>query len=611
MSLQPIILLTFSNDQDAYLSSIAAEQKAIKQALLDYVDQNYLQIRDVQRVSTEEVFYLVNRYHNRIQILHYAGHADGQMLQLEKEIGIVQTANAKGVAGLLGTQTSLKLVFLNGCATRGQVKALLDQGVPAVIATSVKIEDNTAQEFATQFYSALGSGSSLREAFQKAKAFVETQGQAPAINAIEATRGIALEEVDNSSSFNWGLYWKAEQAEVLDWKIAKESALQVDFRTDAIDNTDRARLNNHLVDHTLKAIRDSEFVKDLARKINKERQAGDANRRPTDAEKKDVIIRSFPAPISVHLRSLFSERLGNKADRNHLTQLLTVYQNTVKLTAIILLSDLWDACSQQANKLERSAAEERQLRSFFDLNALSATTFDYFLLGDALLTLAARNQLSFFLEPLQVYQQGWLANTELAAVHDHFQHMQAALEGDIPSQHIEAYCLQSEQKLTQLLSSWHFLVHYKMAVVKNIEVQQIKNLPPTRYRHVMVELANNYNDIGQLDRKQYLDESTDMESVLMYKEQINENLNLSPFVLDENALLRADNYKVYLFSHSSQSNLCYHWIENEEDKLEIDEEQFAYIRKQFNKARQELLGEQIVETQTSTQAGEDDILSLL
>ena len=111
---QSVILLAFSNDQEKYLPDIVEEQKAIKSLLLDHADKNYLHVRDIQRASTEELFYLINRYHNQVVLLHYAGHADGEGLQLEKEIGIVQVANAKGIAGLLGTQQKLKLVF---CAT--------------------------------------------------------------------------------------------------------------------------------------------------------------------------------------------------------------------------------------------------------------------------------------------------------------------------------------------------------------------------------------------------------------------------------------------------------------------------------------------------------------
>jgi len=56
----------FSNNVGDYLPMIVQEQKAIKKTLLDFVDKNYLQLRDVQHASAEEVFYLINRSHQRV-----------------------------------------------------------------------------------------------------------------------------------------------------------------------------------------------------------------------------------------------------------------------------------------------------------------------------------------------------------------------------------------------------------------------------------------------------------------------------------------------------------------------------------------------------------------
>ncbi len=38
MTQHPVVLLTFSNNMDAYLPQIAAEQTGIKKALLDHAD---------------------------------------------------------------------------------------------------------------------------------------------------------------------------------------------------------------------------------------------------------------------------------------------------------------------------------------------------------------------------------------------------------------------------------------------------------------------------------------------------------------------------------------------------------------------------------------------
>jgi CHAT domain-containing protein len=107
----------------------------------------------------------------QVQIFHYGGHANGSALQLEQGAGNAQVASSTGLAQLLGQQTELKLVFLNGCATQGQVELLLKSGVKAVIATSVPINDMMAVEFAEQFYQSLTNQASIAHSFTTARAF--------------------------------------------------------------------------------------------------------------------------------------------------------------------------------------------------------------------------------------------------------------------------------------------------------------------------------------------------------------------------------------------------------------------------------------------------------
>lgn len=607
---QPVLLLTFSNDQDNYLSMIVAEQKAIKTALLDHVDKNYLELRDVQHASTEEIFYLVNRYHQRLHIFHYGGHADQGSLQLEREVGVVQIANVRGIAGLLGTQQQLKLVFLNGCATAGQVKTLLDSGVPAVIATRVKINDREAQQFSAQFYQALAAGSTIREAFRKAKAFIETARADIPIQEMASDRGIKLDKLDAGEAMPWGLYFRSEKEEVLDWKLPLESSLEVDFGSENWKNRWESPVNDLLVNDSLKAIRESEIVKDLARKIHKERKAGNPGRRPTDAEKKDALVRAYPAPISVHLRALFSSKLSATYNEARLAQTVHTYQRTVQFLAFILLSDLWDYHHRRANGLDLNEEERLQLRAFFDLNAFTVSTFDYFQLVTTLLEAGARNQIKFYVTGFHQEALGWSTNSQMQEINAFFQRMRSELEYDIPSRLIEGYGVEAEQRLSSILEAVHFLVHYKMAVVKHIEVKQMKHMPPIAYRHIIVELDNNYQDIGERDRQQELEAATDMESILLYRESLNESLNLSPFLLDENALIREYNSKLYHFAYRTEQGLYYQWIEHDEDTLEISERQYAPILQQFERARMDLLQEK-TKTRVATETDDDDILSVI
>src|SRR6185436_18385159 len=102
----------------------------------------------------------------------------------ESPAGAARVAHAGGLDRFLGEQRGLALVFLNGCSTQGQVQALLDAGVPSVIATSEPVKDAVATELSSRFYKALASGAPFRSAFTEATAAVQTwtgeiQGRLP------------------------------------------------------------------------------------------------------------------------------------------------------------------------------------------------------------------------------------------------------------------------------------------------------------------------------------------------------------------------------------------------------------------------------------------------
>jgi hypothetical protein len=88
-------------------------------------------------------------------------------LLFEDAAGNPTAAHASGLAGYLGQQRGLVLVFLNGCCTEPQVRRLRDAGVKAVVATTWAIEDTVAAEFAKTFYAEL-TARSLRDAFDTA-----------------------------------------------------------------------------------------------------------------------------------------------------------------------------------------------------------------------------------------------------------------------------------------------------------------------------------------------------------------------------------------------------------------------------------------------------------
>ncbi len=182
----PIALVLFSNDLDRFLPSVERERKLVEEALEAYNDTNRLKVITRSSVGVEEIFRLFNRYQGRIALFHFAGHAGGEGLQLNKDFSDNEIGNAGGLADLFRREVEngqLQLVFLNGCSTQPQLAGLQAAGVPSVISTRCPIEDQKALHLAKQFYRTLGGTdqadpfadpATIDQAFERAIAYLKT-----------------------------------------------------------------------------------------------------------------------------------------------------------------------------------------------------------------------------------------------------------------------------------------------------------------------------------------------------------------------------------------------------------------------------------------------------
>ena len=121
---KPLIYLSFANDPDAHLKLLKEESKRLYNALEEPKRKEYIEVQREESAELDEIFDFFTRNKDKVAIFHYGGHADGSGLHLEGGGG-----NAKGLGTLLGEQKNLKLVFLNGCSSKGQIDELFEQGV--------------------------------------------------------------------------------------------------------------------------------------------------------------------------------------------------------------------------------------------------------------------------------------------------------------------------------------------------------------------------------------------------------------------------------------------------------------------------------------------------
>lgn len=218
---QPVIVLAFSNEfsEQGFLRQLTQEMKDILNALERTVQKGRVHLKLIPAASQEEISEVFQEewYEERISIFHYGGHADEDELWLEDEGTGNRSFFSIGLARFLGAQKGLRLVFLNGCATEEHAQLLLEAGIPAVIATSRKIPDIQARQFAETFYKGLASGVNISEAFAEAEGIV--LGQTGDIFASPSegadTRSLFWEDTEaDKKDFPWRLYIK-EGAEVM------------------------------------------------------------------------------------------------------------------------------------------------------------------------------------------------------------------------------------------------------------------------------------------------------------------------------------------------------------------------------------------------------------
>lgn len=164
----PIILLTFANDADDPLCGLAEEHDALQEILKIPQREGKCKVIALTATTPDKLIRVFQEYQHRIRIFHYAGHSDQDAIFLGKDYPGQSATQATDLAGFLALQGGLELVFLNSCLSMGQAAAHQEAGIPAVLATKVKINDTTAVNFAKKFYQGIAGGATLTEAYQQA-----------------------------------------------------------------------------------------------------------------------------------------------------------------------------------------------------------------------------------------------------------------------------------------------------------------------------------------------------------------------------------------------------------------------------------------------------------
>lgn len=550
----PVILMGFANDPGNHLAMLTRERKAICSALSSYEDQRFIRIQAEPSAGLDDLFGLFNRFAGQIAIFHYGGHANGTALQLETPGG-KELAHAAGLAQLMGQSAGLKLVFLNGCATCDQVKALLANGVPAVIATSVPIDDSMATEFSEQFYQSLAAEKTIKDAFDAASALIASRyGDGRKIGDF---RGIEIGEMPGDTGadrsayqeLTWGLYTHPDHAEVKLWQLPRQAENQVIIRGAALSHAATAAVNDGLIQSLFNAV--APFSMEVGTLFEMSRRIGRTDLRTV----RQQIIDAYPAPLGEQLRKLFA---SNAVDEARLRQLVTAYDIATRMFAFILLSQLWNA--RFDNHDLRIAPQQREgLLEFLGLPLDREPEFDYLRLICTINDVLSANGVEPFMD-LGTGLNAALAGGPSNAAHRFMTEMRGELAtGGADTAEVESFCVQAEQHLGTILTDFAFIVSYKLATIKGIAISKTRHRPPEfKHRQVLLDRVT----AGYIDSDEVRTNFTDNESVILLKdlEDVSQYLNLTPFIIDQNALTGNENTKLYfLRGYTPDDRTCHYY----------------------------------------------------
>ena len=561
------LFLTFANRSTDNLPSLREEDDALYRLLAPRARERHFLLHRDSFATLENLPAYLTLYRDDLVLFLFSGHAGRDRLLLGDG-----DAQSGGLAKMLGMCPKLKLVVLNGCSTQGQVEALLGQGVPVVLATSSPVEDRKASYFSIRFFEALEQQFSIREAFEMAK------------NALEMAFSGARAEQHRSIGFDpraaeegaWGLYCTEKSEHHLDWKLPAQTLPDTEFVAGF-------NPNQALIDTLFNALAP------YSPEIEKLRRQSESGMSVPIPKKRMEILNALPAPLAEPLRKLMvpveRENEGfDKVGPARLRQIVRAFDTAMELLGFVMLAQLWEAYYDHP-ALRLHAPQRDVLRSFFRLSKNERDVFDFIPLIRTVRDILDQNEIHYFVEELSGIRELLQSDDAFAEAFRFLNGLRLQIRQEDPDRAAMTYLnKRAEESLACLYSRLGFMARYRLATIQGIDVEKYRHRREARYNHAAVML---HDLLGGFARSEVqLDQSMDNRSVLLIDQDTWRYLNLSPFVIDENAFFeRTDVCKLYFFSHyiKAANTFCFKYVNKpDEAPLEISDERYPLIKEQFD-----------------------------
>lgn len=565
--MSPVVLAVFAQDGITPLPSLLHEERRIRDIFqdIDKVKVEALSCANFddiyKRIATEQL-------RDRIAVFHYGGHADGRMLNLDS--GDVAIAESLGL--LLAGLPRLQLVFLNGCKTEGLLEAIRAKGVQVpVIATSGLLNDDLASRFADYFYYSFYFLSTIDESFKSAEGRVLS-----AFNTLK-------------HRFSRGIGFERDQPDYACYQLSYVTETSLQQRLLQMEDIDTPSPGE------MSYVPNRLLMQKLADSILEGQPEGSKgeldrlrNSRDNFSIRKDNqsfgqmvsdILYLLPSPLSVQLRNLKASG-NNWPDRgiDLLTNQVLTYNVLIQLLTFTMLSCFWNELLLSPG-LTITPKQWEVFRNYMAADETSGQEINYLLLLITIREIFEDNNLKPFIAEYQDIRRIFEREEDFHDLHLYMQGLTSFLKEGRTPVNIRWLCMNTEQKLSKIMACLGFIIRYRLATIKDIQVLKSRLKVPSYYiRRIILEGHEDIPDDSKLNTSY-----TDSQSVILAMEQ-DQNpfarfLTLSPFIIDENALKNVGLSKLYFFSHTKGDSNVYRQFQDPDRMLEVKRQgSFAFIR---------------------------------
>lgn len=278
---------------------------------------------------------------------------------------------------------------------------------------------------------------------------------------------------------------------------------------------------------------------------------------------KQILISGYVGVIGRQIRKLMSigeEDFTEDKKKRYLENCQITAKRGLQLLSFSLISTLWD--HQLEGKVNTTQAQTNCLIKFFR-NAAEEEIPGYLELIKNLFELFVANKLKFLISESMELLPKLREGSELRSAFLKLHELSQTLKNNT---YTETDCSLAEESISVVLENLAFLAEYRMISINEIDFNQQRNDSQGLYLHNYTLLGGDIqtNTISQ-NRVRRESKPLLSHAVILFKDNLKENINLDPFVIDFNGLALSGGSKICFYSHCNiyeDSSLNFSFIED-------------------------------------------------